>query len=551
MAKIKCAIYVRKSTEKGLELEFNSLHNQEEACRNYILSQSFQGWEHYKTYTDGGISGGTMERPALKQMLADIADGLIQVVVVYKVDRLSRSIMDFHNMMREFEQHNCNFVSITQAFDTSTSMGKLTLNMLLSFAQFEREVSAERVRDKIRASKAKGFWTGGVPPLGYDVINKKLVPNPAETVTVCRIFEKYNELQSLTDLHHWCITNNIKNKRWTTQKGATMGGTVFCKHALNNLLRNPVYIGKVRNKKTNEIYPGLHDGIISSELFNKTQELLSQNNNRRTSQYLHRRYMMHHKIFDMAGNMFTNKSTKKSDVRHYCRPGIYLAAGDIERITCDTIQELLNGNLARLIPADIVQTWKATDFENMTYDARTKLLETLLNRAVYNNRHMTFYINIAPIADEFQTLGYTNPSNDPLPPDICVSNDGQHIIIERKIIINNRVSTNKYEACGRAVMTVKENNQQLIRALAYGWRYKSMFERGIPIEQIAQTEHKAERTIYKYLALAYLFPKVVSDIMDGTAPAIDLQALFTIAAKHMDFKEQEKEFTDYAKLGGI
>lgn len=551
MAKIKCAIYVRKSTEKGLELEFNSLHNQEEACRNYILSQSFQGWEHYKTYTDGGISGGTMERPALKQMLADIADGLIQVVVVYKVDRLSRSIMDFHNMMREFEQHNCNFVSITQAFDTSTSMGKLTLNMLLSFAQFEREVSAERVRDKIRASKAKGFWTGGVPPLGYDVINKKLVPNPAETVTVCRIFEKYNELQSLTDLHHWCITNNIKNKRWTTQKGATMGGSVFCKHALNNLLRNPVYIGKVRNKKTNEIYPGLHDGIISSELFNKTQELLSQNNNRRTSQYLHRRYMMHHKIFDMAGNMFTNKSTKKSDVRHYCRPGIYLAAGDIERITCDTIQELLNGNLARLIPADIVQTWKATDFENMTYDARTKLLETLLNRAVYNNRHMTFYINIAPIADEFQTLGYTNPSNDPLPPDICVSNDGQHIIIERKIIINNRVSTNKYEACGRAVMTVKENNQQLIRALAYGWRYKSMFERGIPIEQIAQTEHKAERTIYKYLALAYLSPKVVSDIMDGTAPAIDLQALFTIAAKHMDFKEQEKEFTDYAKLGGI
>ena len=541
MAKIKCAIYVRKSTEKGLELEFNSLHNQEEACRNYILSQSFQGWEHYKTYTDGGISGGTMDRPALKQMLADIANGLVQVVVVYKVDRLSRSIMDFHNMMREFERHNCNFVSITQAFDTSTSMGKLTLNMLLSFAQFEREVSAERVRDKIRASKAKGFWTGGIPPLGYDVINKKLFINPTEADMVRSIFEKYNELESLNDLHQWCVANNIKNKQWTTQKGILLGGTVFCKHALNNLLRNPVYIGKVRNKKTNEIYHGLHDSIISPELFNKTQEILSQNNNRRTSQCLHRRYMLHRKIFDMAGNMFTNKSTGKSTARHYCRPGCYLAAGDKERITCDTIQELLNGNLAHLIPADIIQTWKATDFENMTYDAHTKLLETLLNRAVYNNRHMTFYINIAPIADEFQTPGYTNPSNNQLPPDICVSNDGQHIIIERKIVINNRVSTNKYEACGRAIMTVKENNQQLIHALAYGWRYKSMFERGISIEQIAKTEHKAERTIYKYLALAYMSPNSIAEIMDGTAPAIDLQTLFTIAAKYRNFKEQEKE----------
>lgn len=320
-----------------------------------------------------------------------------------------------------------------------------------------------------------------------------------------------------------------------------MGGTVFCKHALNNLLRNPVYIGKIRNKKTNEIYPGLHEGIVPAPLFNAVQELLNQNNNRRTSQCLHRRYMLHHKIFDMAGNMFTNKSTGKSTARHYCRPGCYLAAGDIERITCDMIQELLNGDLSRLIPADIVQTWKATDFENMTYGARTKLLETLLNRAVYNNRHMTFYINIAPVADKFQTLGYTNPYNNQLSPDICVSNDGQHIIIERKIIINNRVSTNKYEACGRTVMTIQENNLQLMRALAYGWRYKSMFERGQNAQQIAKTEHKAERTIYKYLALAYLSPKIVSDIMDGAVPAVDLQTLFSIAAKHMDFKAQEKE----------
>lgn len=179
MVRINCAVYVRKSTEKGLELEFNSLHNQEDACRSYIMSQAFNNWEYLKTYTDGGISGGTMERPALKQMLEDIRRGLVQTVVVYKVDRLSRSIMDFHNMMKEFDKYGCSFVSITQAFDTSTSMGKLTLNMLLSFAQFEREVSSERVRDKIRASKAKGLWTGGVPKLGYDIKDKNwsLIPS--------------------------------------------------------------------------------------------------------------------------------------------------------------------------------------------------------------------------------------------------------------------------------------------------------------------------------------------------------------------------------------
>lgn len=157
MSKIKCAIYVRKSTEHGLDMEFNSLQNQEESCKAYIASQSFNGWQYHKTYTDVAISGGTMERPALKQMLDDMAHGLVNTVVVYKVDRLSRSILDFHNMIKYFEKYGANFVSITQSFDTSTSMGKLTLNMLLSFAQFERAVSSERVRDKIRASKAKGL----------------------------------------------------------------------------------------------------------------------------------------------------------------------------------------------------------------------------------------------------------------------------------------------------------------------------------------------------------------------------------------------------------
>ena len=197
---VRCAIYTRKSTEHGLEQEFNSLQNQEESCKAYIASQSFNGWQYYKTYSDAAISGGTMERPALKQMLDDMAHGLVNTVVVYKVDRLSRSILDFHNMMKYFEKYGANFVSITQSFDTSTSMGKLTLNMLLSFAQFEREVSSERVRDKIRASKAKGLWIGGTPRLGYDIVNKKLTVNSAEAEQVKHLFEKYLDLQSVNDL---------------------------------------------------------------------------------------------------------------------------------------------------------------------------------------------------------------------------------------------------------------------------------------------------------------------------------------------------------------
>jgi DNA invertase Pin-like site-specific DNA recombinase len=200
MSKIKCAVYVRKSTEKGLDLAFNSLQNQEEACKSYIQSQSFNNWEYYKTYEDAALSGGTMERPALKEMIDDISKGLVQTVVVYKVDRLSRSIMDFHNMMKEFEKYNCNFVSITQAFDTSTSMGKLTLNMLLSFAQFEREVSSERVRDKIYASKSKGYWMGGRPRLGYDIIDKKLIVIETEAQLVKNLFETYLRVKSIYEV---------------------------------------------------------------------------------------------------------------------------------------------------------------------------------------------------------------------------------------------------------------------------------------------------------------------------------------------------------------
>ena len=197
----RCAIYTRKSSEEGLEQDFNSLHAQREACEAFIKSQACEGWKLIKTaYDDGGLSGGTMERPALQRLLADIGDGLIDVVVVYKVDRLTRSLADFAKMVELFDAHGISFVAVTQQFNTTTSMGRLTLNVLLSFAQFEREVTGERIRDKIAASKRKGMWMGGVPPLGYDVRERRLVINPAEADTVRHIYERYLELGCVRQL---------------------------------------------------------------------------------------------------------------------------------------------------------------------------------------------------------------------------------------------------------------------------------------------------------------------------------------------------------------
>lgn len=207
------------------------------------------------------------------------------------------------------------------------------------------------------------------------------------------------------------------------------------------------------------------------------------------------------------------------------------------------MQNMLDANISELVPHDIVQNWKAIDFANMTYEIRTRLLNAMLDKVVYNNNRLTFYVNIAPIDMGFQTPEYTNPNAHTDLHNVCKSNDSKQIIIEPAIVINNRVSTNQYDACGRTIMTVKENNLQLIRALAYGWRYKSMFERGQTIGQITKIEHKAERTIYKYLALAYLSPKIITTILDGNVPiSVNLQNLFAISAKHSTFKDQEKEF---------
>ena len=272
----RCAIYTRKSSEEGLEQNFNSLHAQRDACSAYVLSQAGEGWIEIPTiYDDGGFSGGSMERPALKALMTDIAAGRVDIVVVYKVDRLTRSLADFARIVELFDQKGVSFVSVTQAFNTTNSMGRLTLNVLLSFAQFEREVTGERIRDKIAASKRKGLWMGGRPPLGYDGVDRKLVVNPDEAGTVRHIFKRYLVHSSAYDLAEELRTTGVRSKCWVGKSGATFGGKVLLPGALYHLLTNPTYRGAIRHK--DKVYPDAHPAIIDEETWNKVQVSLSGN----------------------------------------------------------------------------------------------------------------------------------------------------------------------------------------------------------------------------------------------------------------------------------
>lgn len=281
-ARLRCAIYTRKSTEEGLEQAFNSLDAQRESCEAYVLSQAGEGWECLpQHYDDGGWSGGNMERPALKQLLEDIGKGRIDIVVVYKVDRLTRSLMDFARIVETFDSNKTSFVSVTQAFNTTTSMGRLTLNVLLSFAQFEREVTGERISDKIAASRAKGMWMGGTVPLGYDLEERRLVINTQEAQTVRHIFTRYTELKSLVPLARELNTQGIVSKRWTARNGNSRGGRPFNCGTLSHILKNRTYLGEVVHK--GRYHPGEHPAILDKTLFDAVQDQLAHNHNSRTT----------------------------------------------------------------------------------------------------------------------------------------------------------------------------------------------------------------------------------------------------------------------------
>src|SRR5712692_10507776 len=272
----RCAIYTRKSSEEGLEQEFNSLQAQSEACEAYIRSQRHEGWILARTrYDDGGFSGGNMERPALQRLLADIQGGRIDIIVVYKVDRLTRSLADFARLVEIFDAQGVSFVSVTQQFNTTSSMGRLTLNVLLSFAQFEREVTGERIRDKIAASKKKGMWMGGNVPLGYDASERTLVINPAEAETVRCIFALYRELGCVRRVKEEADRLRLSTKRGTTASGIERGGKPFSRGHIYRLLSNLIYIGEIAHK--GQLYPAQHPALIDAETWAAVRDRLATN----------------------------------------------------------------------------------------------------------------------------------------------------------------------------------------------------------------------------------------------------------------------------------
>ena len=276
--KIYCAIYTRKSTSEGLGEDFTSLDAQRESAENYIASQKSEGWVMLPTlYDDGGYTGANIDRPALQKLMSDIKNGGIDCVVVYKVDRLSRSLLDFTHLLEFFEKYNVAFVSVTQAFNTNTSMGRLTLNILLSFAQFEREIISERTKDKMGAARKKGRWVGGIPILGYDLdrINHKLVINPKEVAIVRELFDIYIKEKSLLRTAMILNEKGYRRKTYTPPKGKTMGGQKFQTTTVQYIVKNITYTGKI--KYAGVMYPGLHEPIISEETFQKAQEILANN----------------------------------------------------------------------------------------------------------------------------------------------------------------------------------------------------------------------------------------------------------------------------------
>ena len=310
MKKIRCAVYTRKSSEDGLEQEFNSLDAQREACAAYVTSQKQEGWVLLPdAYDDGGLSGGSLERPALQRLLDDIRDGLVDQIIVYKIDRLTRSLADFAKIVDTLDAAGASFVSVTQSFNTATSMGRLTLNMLLSFAQFEREVTAERIRDKIAASKRKGLWMGGAVPIGYDPDGRTLKINAAETRTIRTLYDLYEEHGTIRAVAEEAMQLNLWTRRRETTTGKVSGGNPFRRGHIHHILTNPLYAGRIRHKKM--IHEGQHPALIDPERWDKIQEKMQDGAARsRAKIAAGTTSRLCGKLFDETGDRLTPSHTK-------------------------------------------------------------------------------------------------------------------------------------------------------------------------------------------------------------------------------------------------
>ena len=536
MKRSRCAIYTRKSTEEGLEQGFNSLHAQREACEAYVLSQAGEGWQALpREYDDGGFSGGSMDRPGLKQLMADIARGEIDIVVVYKVDRLTRSLPDFAKMVEAFDARGVSFVSVTQAFNTTNSMGRLTLNVLLSFAQFEREVTAERIRDKIAASKAKGMWMGGPPPLGYDGVDHKLIPNPDEAPTVRMMFERYRALGSIMKLQAELRRQGVRSKLRTTKAGKVRGGAVISPGALRLILMNPVYKGALKHKE--KLVEGAHEPIVPPEQWEAVNAALRQRSNDLAEDRAQGTSGLLVGILkDDRGHTMRPVHTKgKAGQRYRFYSSVALEngrkdeAGSVTRISAGVIESFISD---RVVP-HLDPNWRP--------DASPeRRLREAITRITLGETQVRILMAKGAIPEERWITGAERDDQ---------ADGGVEWTIPTRL--KHRHNAMLIEAKGQAPKTANRIDRALVRAVALTRRWTADLRSGHygSTTELARAEKLCVRYLGQVLPLAYIAPDLVEQIIDGRQPqALSLGALIAKPFP-MDWNQQRKLFVAIGAVG--
>jgi DNA invertase Pin-like site-specific DNA recombinase len=560
---IRCAVYTRKSSEEGLEQSFNSLDAQREACEAYILSQRQEGWRVIEApYDDGGYSGGSMERPALKQLLADIDARKVDVVVVYKVDRLTRSLADFARIIQVFDSRNVSFVSVTQQFNTTSSMGRLTLNVLLSFAQFEREVTGERIRDKIAASKRKGMWMGGRVPLGYDLKDRKLIVNPAEARQIQEIFRAYLKLGCVRTLKAHLGEHQIGSKVRTGSSGQKAGGGSHSRGGLYKLLANRIYIGEISHK--GNAYPGEHEAIIDRELWETVRAKLTENHySRRHRTNTTEPSLLSGLIFDQDGCLFTPSHAVKNGkrYRYYVSRKIIhgrsASSGQPSRIPARDLEQLVLIELgkffgsmdrvaAMLCPADQdLETTRALleagqRFANRLTVEPTSVLRKMLSGIVIRVTIHQESIDIHVAKEETRARllnheGIPDPGPHEQPVVLTVAIKLKRCGGEMRLIIPGCASIDRQRQPVSSLIKAVSRANEWVRRMESG-EYKHQLA-------LAKATGLEPRYINSILRFAFLAPEIVEAIIDGRqAPDLTLGSL--IGVMPMLWREQKNLICD-------
>ncbi|UZK66710.1 recombinase family protein [Sphingomonas sp. M1-B02] len=523
MKRLRCAIYTRKSTEEGLDMAFNSLDAQREACEAYVKSQKAEGWVlSPEAYDDGGFSGGTLERPGLVRLLADVRSGKVDVIVVYKVDRLTRALSDFARIVDVLDAAGSSFVSVTQAFNTTTSMGRLTLNVLLSFAQFEREVIAERVRDKVAQSKARGIWMGGNVPLGYDVCDRKLLPNPAEVATILHIFRSYLELPSVRSLKAALDEQGVRTKRQYGKAGPRGGGP-FSRGALYWLLSNPIYLGKLRHKE--KLHDGQHEAIVQLDLWEAVQaKLAASAAERRNATIGGSTALLTGMIRDSADRPMSPSFTVKQGRRyHYyvssiskdIDRGLHGPSEPITRVPARALDAAVRASIHSLLLNEVKSNGLCEGGDTATVRKRLAAAAELALQVGPDSRswarslleRLDFSITVhagridASVARDalLATLDHEAPA---------APSDGPRIVVALDITWRNRGA--------RLVITSKAQGQPSADPRLATLLAKAHQARG---ELFAEPTRRGDRHLERLARLAYLAPDITAAILDGNHPA--------------------------------